>query len=62
MRSEEETATVAITWETRHPLPPLMVSIHRRTRVLRLDCPREEFIQLEPAESQRLRSLPPGKR
>jgi hypothetical protein len=42
--------------------PPLMISIHRVTRVLRMDYPRDEFVELEQAEIERLRSLPPRKR
>ena len=39
----------------------LMISIHRVTRVIRNDYPRDEFLELEQAEIERLRSLPPGK-
>jgi hypothetical protein len=39
-----------------------MISIHRVTRVIRNDYPRDEFIQLEQVEIERLRSLPRGKR
>jgi hypothetical protein len=35
-----------------------MTSIHRVTRVIRNDYPREEFLKLEQAEIERLRSLP----
>ena len=59
---EEETDTVHITWENMYAGPPLMISIHRVTRALRMDYPREEFIELEQAEIERIRSLPPGKR
>jgi hypothetical protein len=59
---EEETDTVHITWENMYSGPPLMISIHRVTRVLRMDYPREEFLALEQAEIERIRSLPPGKR
>ena len=59
---EAETETVHITWETMYAGPPLMISIHRVTRALRMDYPREEFIELEQAEIERIRSLPPGKR
>ncbi|HEX9883442.1 MAG TPA: hypothetical protein VGA79_05710 [Desulfobaccales bacterium] len=59
---EEETETVHITWENMYAGPPLMISIHRVTRALRMDYPPEEFIELEQAEIERLRSLPPGKR
>jgi hypothetical protein len=38
--------------------PPLMLSIHRVTRIIRNDFPREEFIELEQAEIERLRQLP----
>ncbi len=57
---EAEMDTVHITWETMYAGPPLMVSIHRETRVIRNDYPREEFIELEQAEIERIRSLPPG--
>ena len=58
---EAETDTVHITWENVYGAP-LMISIHRVTRVLRKDYPREEFIILEQAEIERLRSLPRKKR
>jgi hypothetical protein len=53
---------VHITWETMHAGPPLMVSIQRSTRSIRSDYPRDEFIELEQAEIERIRHLPPGKR
>ena len=59
---EPETDTVHITWENMYAGPPLMISIHRVTRVLRMDYPRDEFIELEQAEIERIRSLPPGER
>jgi hypothetical protein len=59
---ETETETVHITWENMYGGPPLMISIHRSTRALRMDYPREEFIELEQAEIERIRSLPPRKR
>jgi hypothetical protein len=59
---EPETDTVHITWETMHAGPPLMVSIQRSTRSIRSDYPRDEFIELEQAEIERIRHLPPGKR
>jgi hypothetical protein len=59
---EPETDTVHITWETMYAGPPLMISIHRVTRAIRNDYPRDEFIELEQAEIERLRSLPRGKR
>jgi hypothetical protein len=59
---EEETETVHITWENMYAGPPLMISIHRVTRALRMDYPPEEFIELEQVEIERIRSLPPGKR
>ena len=34
----------------------------RATGVIRLDYLRDEFLELEEAEIERLRSLPPGKR
>ena len=58
---EPETETVHITWENMYGAP-LMISIHRVTRAIRNDYPRDEFIELEQAEIERLRSLPPGKR
>jgi hypothetical protein len=58
---EAETDTVHITWENMYGAA-LMISIHRVTRALRKDYPREEFIELEQAEIERIRSLPPGKR
>jgi hypothetical protein len=58
---EAETDTVHITWENMYAAP-LMISIHRGTRVLRMDYPREELLQLEQAEIERLRALPPGER
>jgi hypothetical protein len=59
---EPETDTVHITWENMYAGPPLMVSIHRVTRVIRNNYPRDEFIELEQVEIERLRSLPPRKR
>lgn len=57
---EEQNDMVHITWENMYSVP-LMISIHRTTRVLRMDYPREEFLELEQAEIERLRQLPPGK-
>jgi hypothetical protein len=59
---EPETETVHITWETMYAGPPLMMSIHRVTRTIRNDYPRAEFLELEQAEIERLRSLPPKER
>jgi hypothetical protein len=58
---EEETDTVHITWENMYSAP-FMISIHRVTRVIRNDYPRDEFLQLEQVEIERLRSLPRPKR
>jgi hypothetical protein len=58
---EEDTDTVHITWENMYAAP-MMISIHRVTRNLRMDYPRDEFIELEQVEIERIRSLPPGKR
>ena len=58
---EEETDTVHITWENMYSAP-FMLSIHRVTRTLRKDYPRDEFIALEQAEIERLRSLPPKRK
>ena len=58
---EEETDTVHITWENMYSAP-FMISIHRVTRVIRNDYPRDEFLQLEQVEIERLRSLPRKKR
>jgi hypothetical protein len=55
---EAETDTVHITWENMYAAP-MMISIHRVTRTLRMDYPREEFLALEQAEIERLRALPP---
>ena len=54
---EPETDTVHITWENMYSAP-FMTSIHRVTRVIRNDYPRDEFLQLEQAEIDRLRCLP----
>lgn len=59
---EPEVDTVHITWENMYSGPPMMISIHRVTRTLRMDYSREEFIELEQAEIERLRSLPPKER
>jgi hypothetical protein len=59
---EEETDTVHITWENMYSGPPMMISIHRVTRSLRMDYPRDEFLELEKAEIERIRQLPPGRR
>jgi len=58
---EVETDTVHITWENMYRAP-FMISIHRGTRTLRMDYPRDEFLQLEEVEIERLRSLPPKAR
>jgi hypothetical protein len=58
---EAETEIVHITWENMYSAP-FMISIHRVTRTLRMDYPRDEFLELEQAEIDRIRSLPPGKR
>jgi hypothetical protein len=55
---EVETDTVHITWENMY-CAPFMISIHRVTRALRQDYPRDEFLQVEQAAIERLRSLPP---
>jgi hypothetical protein len=57
---ELETDTVHITWDNMYSAP-LMVSIHRVTRAIRHDYPRDEFLELEQAEIERIRNLPPGK-
>ncbi len=59
---DPETDTVHITWENMFSAPPFMISIHRVTRVLRMDYPPDELIELEQAEIERLRNLPPGQR
>jgi hypothetical protein len=59
---EEETNTVHITWENMYAAPPFMISIHRVTRTLRMGYPPDELIELEQAEIERLRNLPPKKR
>jgi hypothetical protein len=59
---EAEKNTVHITWENMYMGPPLMISIHRETRALRMDYPPDELIELEQAEIERIRSLPPGQR
>jgi hypothetical protein len=41
---------------------PLMMSIHRVTRAIRNDYPRDEFLELEQAEIDRIRNLPPKQR
>jgi hypothetical protein len=59
---EPETETIHITWENMYGAAPLMISIHRVTRVIRNDYPRDEFLQLEQAEIERIRCLPPKRR
>jgi hypothetical protein len=59
---EEETDTVHITWDTMYVGPPLMISYNRTTCTFRLDYARDEFLELEQAEIERIRCLPPGKR
>jgi hypothetical protein len=56
---EPETDMVHITWENMYSAP-MMTSIHRVTRTIRHDFPREEFIVLEQAEIERIRKLPRG--
>lgn len=59
---ELETDTVHITWDTMYSGPPLMISFCRGTGICRLDYPREEFIEVEEVEIERIRQLPPPKR
>ncbi len=59
---EPDTDIVHITWENMYSGPPMMISIHRVTRVLRMDYARDEFIELEQCEIERIRALPPGER
>jgi hypothetical protein len=59
---EAEADLVHITWDTMYGGAPLMISICRATGKIRMDIPRDEFLKLEEAEIERLRSLPPGKR
>ncbi len=59
---DPETNVVHITWENMYCGPVMMISIHRVTRVLRMDYAPEELIEKEQAEIERLRSLPPGER
>ena len=56
---EPETDTVHITLENMYSAP-LMISIHRVTRIIRNNYPRDEFLELEQAEIERVRKLPPG--
>jgi hypothetical protein len=58
---EPETDTVHITWENMY-CAPMMTSIHRVTRTIRNDFPRDEFLELEQAEIDRIRNLPRGQR
>ncbi len=59
---DPEADTVHITWENMYSGPPMLISIHRVTRNLRMDYAPDEFIELEQAEIERLRNLPPKKR
>ena len=59
---DAETDTVHITWENMYAAPPFMISIHRVTRALRMDYPPDALIELEQAEIDRFRNLPPGER
>ncbi len=56
---EEATDTVHITWENMYAGPPLMISISRNSGAIRMDFPREEFLELEEAAIERLRRQPP---
>ena len=56
---EVATDTVHVTWETMYAGPPLMISISRSSGVIRMDFPREEFLELEEAAIERLRQQPP---
>jgi hypothetical protein len=58
---EPETDTVYITYENMYSVP-LMLCINRTTRSIRHDYPRDEFLELEQAEIDRIRQLPPGSR
>jgi len=59
---EPETDTVHITWDTMYVGPALMLSFNRATCTFRLDYARDEFLELEEVEIERLRNLPPKKR
>ena len=61
MHFEPETDTVHITWENMYSAP-LMISIHRVTRTISNNYPRDEFLELEQVEIERIRSLPTGRR
>ena len=58
---EPETDTVYITYENMYSVP-LMLCINRTTRSIRHDYHRDEFLELEQAEIDRIRQLPPGSR
>jgi len=59
---EVETDHVHITFDTMYSGPPLMITLSRTQGFIRMDYPRDEFIELEQAEIERIRQLPPGKR
>ncbi len=59
---EAEADTVHITWDTMYGGAPLMISLCRLTGEIKMNYPREEYLELEEAAIERLRSLPPKER
>ncbi len=56
---EPETDLVHVTWDTMYAGPPLMITVNRATKKVKMDYPRDEFIELEQEEIERIRNLPP---
>ena len=56
---EADTDLVHVTWDTMYAGPPLMITVNRATKQVKMDYPRDEFIELEQEEIERLRNLPP---
>lgn len=56
---EADTDLVHVTWDTMYAGPPLMITVNRATKKVKMDYPPDEFIELEQEEIERLRNLPP---
>jgi hypothetical protein len=51
---------VHITWDNAHSGPPLMSSICRLTKTVRIRYPQDEFMEIEEAAIEKIRNAPPG--
>jgi hypothetical protein len=57
---DEEKNLIHITWDNSHSGPPLMSSICRATKTVRIDYPRQEFLEIEETAIEKIRNAPPG--